>query len=206
MSKEEVGLAQALLAGEPEAFEQFVDHFRLKLFRYVWLMCGKREDAEEVTQETLLKVFEKLSQLDTPEHIRPWVFRIARNECLMMRRKSIFAPTRELSLDEFLPVVYENGEHRHLQIADWAALPDGKLLQSELREQIERGIQELPESYRSVILMRDVEQLSTEETARVLDVTTDLVKTRLHRGRLALRQKLDNNLQAGQTTHRAEER
>jgi RNA polymerase sigma-70 factor (ECF subfamily) len=192
--QEEVELARALIGGQAEAFEHFVAHFRTKIFQYTWLMCGQREDAEEVAQETLLKVFEKLSQLEDPEHIRPWVFRIARNECLMMRRKSVFAPSRELSLDEFLPAVDRDGEHRHIQIADWSALPDDRLLRSELREEIDRGIRELPESYRAVVLLRDIEELSTEETARILDLTPDVVKTRLHRGRLALRQKLDSYL------------
>ena len=192
--QEEVDIARALIRGEPEAFEQLVTHFRLKIFRYTWLMCGQREDAEEVAQETLLKVFEKLSQLEQPEHVRPWVFRIARNECLMMRRKSVFAPAQELSLDEFLPVVNGTGEHRHIQIADWSALPDDRLLQSELRHEIERGIRELPDHYRTVVLLRDVEELTTEETARILDLTLDVVKARLHRGRLPLRQKLDSYL------------
>lgn len=208
MSKQkEVELARALLSGQGEAseepaqdglaprglcaFEQFVAHFRTKIFRYAWLMCGQREDAEEVAQETLLKVFEKLSQLEDPEHVRAWVFRIARNECLMKRRKSIFAPAHELSLDEFLPAAGPDGEHRHIQIADWSALPDDRLLRAELREEIDRGIRELPEMYRAVVLLRDVEELSTEETARILDMTTNAVKTRLHRGRLALRHKLD---------------
>jgi len=81
-----------LLAGEPEAFERFVEHFRSKVFRYSWLMCGQPEDAEEVAQETLLKVFESIAQLRQPEHVRSWVFRIARNACLMQRRKILFAP------------------------------------------------------------------------------------------------------------------
>lgn len=164
----------------------------------MWLMCGQREDAEEVAQETLLKVFQKLSQLENLEQVRPWVFRIARNECLMMRRKSVFAPTQELSLDEFLPAVDQDGEHRHIQIADWSAMPDSRLLRSELREEIDRGIRELPETYRAVILLRDVEELSTDETARILDVSVDVVKTRLHRGRLALRQKLDSYLRSAE--------
>ena len=63
-------------------------------------MCGQREDAEEVAQDTLLKVFENFAQLREPEHVRSWVFRIARNACLMKRRKSVFAPVQELSLDE----------------------------------------------------------------------------------------------------------
>lgn len=197
MDKEqEIRLAKALAAGEPEAFERFVEHFHAKLFRYSWLMCGQREDAEEVAQETLLKVFENFAQLREPEHVRPWVFRIARNACLMKRRKSVYAPARELSLDEFLPAVREHGDHVHMEIADWSDLPDARMLRSELKAVLDAAIAELPDTYRSVVLLRDVEELSTGETARILDLSLDVVKTRLHRGRLAIRQKLDRYLRS----------
>ena len=178
----ETHLAQALLAGESGAFEEFVEHFRTKLFHYSWLMCGHIDDAEEVAQETLLKVFENIDSLREPEHVRAWVFRIARNACLMQRRKSVFAPSHELSLDDLPPAV---------EVPDTAVSPDSQLLRSELRAVLDRLIAELPPPYRAVVVLRDLEELSTEETAQVLDVTADVVKTRLHRGRAAMRQKLD---------------
>jgi RNA polymerase sigma-70 factor (ECF subfamily) len=192
---EEVDLARRLLRGDAAAFEHFVEHFRAKIFQYSWLMCGDREDAEEVAQETLLKVFESFDQLREPERVRPWVFRIAKNVCLMKRRKSIFAPQHELSLDQFLPT--QSGSPVKIDIADWTHLPDDELLQSEMRAALERAIGELPESYRAVILLRDIEELSTQDTAQILDVTEDTVKQRLHRGRLALRQILDAKLRTG---------
>ena len=188
----EVELARQLIGGEPEAFDRFVEHFRAKIFHYSWLMCGQREDAEEVAQETLLKVFESFDHLREPERVRPWVFQIAKNACLMKRRKSVFAPSKELSLDEFLPTMDHAGGHGKLQIADWSSLPDDRMLRSELKEVLKQAIGELPENYRSVILLRDVEELSTLETAQILDLTEDVVKTRLHRARLAVRQKLDH--------------
>ena len=90
-------------------------------------MCGQREDAEEVAQETLLKVFESFETLREPEHLKAWVFRIARNACFMKRRKSVYAPSHELSLDELLPAFQGEGESRKLQIADWSALPDSQV-------------------------------------------------------------------------------
>jgi RNA polymerase sigma-70 factor, ECF subfamily len=192
--QQEIQLAKALAAGEPEAFDRFVEHFRAKIFRYTWLMCGHREDAEEVSQETLLKVFESFDRLREPEHLRAWVFRIARNACLMKRRKSVYAPAQELSLDQFMPPVHEHGDHIHLEIADWSDLPDARVLRAELKSVLDAAIAQLPDTYRSVVLLRDVEELSTEETARILDLSTDVVKTRLHRGRLAIRQKLDGYL------------
>ena len=196
----ETELTRELLGGKPEAFDRFVEHFRAKIFHYSRLMCGQREDAEEVAQETLLKVFESFDQLRDPERVRPWIFRIAKNACLMKRRKSVFAPARELSLDEFMPSQKHNGGEVKLDIAGWSRLPDTQLLQSEMKDVLERAIGELPEIYRSVILLRDVEELSTDETAQILDVSEDSVKTRLHRARLAVRQRLDEYLRIGGPT------
>ena len=159
-------------------------------------MCCHREDAEEVAQETLLKVFESFDQLREPERVRPWVFRIAKNACLMKRRKSVFAPAHELSLEQFRPARNEADGAVKIEIADWSRLPDDQLLQSELKQVLERAIGDLPEIYRAVILLRDLEELSTQETAQILDVSEDTVKQRLHRGRLALRKTLDEHLQA----------
>lgn len=188
-------LARRLLAGERDAFDRFIEHFRPRIFQYSWLMCGDREDAEEVAQDALVKVFENLDQLREPEKLRAWVFRIAKNACLMKRRKSVFAPSRELSLDEFMPA--RDGSGGRLQIADWSNLPENQVLRTEMREVLGAAIRELPESYRSVILLRDVEELSTQDTAQILDVSDDVVKQRLHRARLAVRKRLDEYLQAG---------
>ncbi len=190
----EIRLAQELLAGKIDAFDRFVEHFRAKIFQYSWLMCGQREDAEEVAQETLLKVFQSFDQLREPEHVRSWVFRIAKNACLMKRRRSVFAPKQELSLDEFLPAMEHEGGQVKIEIADWSQLPDERVLQTELGDVLRKSIAELPDGYRSVLLLRDVEELSTEETAQILDMSADNVKTRLHRARLAVRQKLDQYL------------
>jgi RNA polymerase sigma-70 factor (ECF subfamily) len=141
----ETELARALLAGETNAFERFVEHFRGKVFHYSWVMCGSPEDAEEVAQETLLKAFESFDQLREPERVRAWVFRIARNVCLMQRRKSVFAPAHELSLDELPP-----GD----EVPDGGRAPEGQLLRTELRAVIDRVIVELPPSYRAVVLKR----------------------------------------------------
>jgi len=190
----EIELARRLIKGEPEAFERFVDYFRARIFQYSWLMCGHREDAEEVAQETLLKVFESADQLREPEKVKAWVFRIAKNACLTKRRKSIFAPARELSLDEFMPGRRQDGDRLRLEIADWSALPDGTTLRSEMKALLEKAIRELPETYRSVILLRDIEELSTQETAQILELSEDVVKTRLHRARLAIRKGIDEYL------------
>jgi RNA polymerase sigma-70 factor (ECF subfamily) len=192
----EIQLARDVLAGKPEAFDRFVEHFRAKIFQYSWLMCGHREDAEEVSQDALLKVFENFDQLREPEHVRAWVLRIAKNFCLMKRRKSQFAPAEELSLDDYMPALDGGSGQVKLQIADWSSLPEDHMLRAELRDVLDEAIADLPDIYRMVVLLRDVEELSTEETAQVLDINLDAVKTRLHRARLAIRQKLDAYLRS----------
>jgi RNA polymerase sigma-70 factor (ECF subfamily) len=178
----EVELARALTTGDRQAFDRFVEHFRSKIFHYSLMMCGHTEDAEEVAQDTLLKVFQNFDQLREPERVRSWVFRIAKNACLMQRRKSVFAPEHELSVEELPPTS---------EITDTASLPEDELGNSEVRAVLHQVITELPPPYRCVVLLRDIEQLSTEETAQILDLTPDAVKTRLHRARVSMREKLD---------------
>jgi RNA polymerase sigma-70 factor (ECF subfamily) len=185
----EVEWARRLLDGDQTAFTPFVESFQHRIFQYTWLMCGQREDAEEVAQDTLLKIFESFDQLQDPRRVRAWVFRIAKNYCLMKRRRSVFAPERELSLDELLPG--PEAEHsRSLQVADAGELPDTQLLRGELNAEIERALRSISEIYRAVVLLRDREGISTADTAEILGVTEDVVKQRLHRGRLALRKEL----------------
>jgi RNA polymerase sigma-70 factor (ECF subfamily) len=190
----EVEWARRLLEGDATAFTPFVESFQSKIFQYTWMMCGQREDAEEVAQDTLLKVFESFDQLREPEHVKAWVFRIARNYCLMKRRRSVFAPERELSLDELMPGSMPGsdspGTAASARVPDLRELPEQRLLRAELSHELETAMQELPANYRSVVLLRDVEGLSTTEAAEVLDLSADVVKQRLHRGRLALRKRL----------------
>jgi RNA polymerase sigma-70 factor, ECF subfamily len=194
---EEVKLAEELLAGNAGAFERFVEVFQSKVFQYSYLMCGHREDAEEVAQETLMKVFENFDQLREASLVKPWVFRIARNNCLMKRRRSIFAPREELSLDELVPSGAGEGAIRRLDPVDRSERPDMKAQRHELRAVMDEAIRTLPPIYRAVVLLRDVEELSTEEAAGILDVSEDVVKTRLRRARAALREALEGQVAEG---------
>ncbi len=187
---EEVSLARKLLNGDDSALDRFVSVFRTRLFRYSNLMCGHYEDAEEVTQDALLSAFRHFHELRDPEMVRSWIFRIARNACYMKRRRSVYAPDRELTLEELGP--------RRDEIADWSRLPDEEVLQKEMRQQLRSAFDTLPEMYRSVLLLRDVEGLTTEETAEVLELSRDVVKQRLHRARLAVRKQLDSYVRGKQ--------
>jgi RNA polymerase sigma-70 factor (ECF subfamily) len=115
--------AKRLLEGDAEAFAPFVESFQSKILQYAWMMCGQREDAEELAQDTLLNVFESFDQLREPEHVKAWVSRIARNFCLMRRRRSVFAPERELSLDEPTPGVDSPGTAASGRVPDLRELP-----------------------------------------------------------------------------------
>lgn len=168
------------------------------MFQYTYLMCGHREDAEEVAQDTLLQVFENFHTLRDPEHVRAWVFRIAKNACLMKRRRSVFAPDWEMSLEDYLSGDEESRRH---QIADTGILPYDEALRTEMNSALHQAIQGLPPTYRAVILLRDMEELSTEETAHILEVSTALVKQRLHRARLALRKSLIDHLKENTVSH-----
>ena len=199
LQQQESLLARRLMEGDEGAFDDFVALFRPRIFHYAIMMCGQRDDAEEVTQDALMRIFESFGQLREPEHVRAWAFRIARNACYMKRRRSVFAPREELSLDSLMPVWREAGDRRELEIADWSALPEELASRGEWSGLVNQAVSELPDIYRAVILLRDIEELSTAETAEILDVGEDVVKTRLHRARLAVRQKLDRHLRSARS-------
>lgn len=191
--EDDLALAEALIAGRPEAFEPFVERFGPLIMNFGRRMCGQREDAEEVLQETLLKAYVSLKDLRHPEALRSWVYRVAANACLRMRRRAADEPERELSLEELLPPAREDGAPP--EIADWSDIPLQRLLEGELRERLEAAILELPKDYRIVLLLRDQEGFSTRETAGILGIGESLAKVRLHRARLALRRALAEYLE-----------
>lgn len=176
----------AVQAGDPRAFDRFVERFGNRIYAFGIRMCGHREDAEDVFQETLITVFRKIQTLREPGALTTWLYRIVANGCLTRRRKSKFAPVAELSLEDLLPM---GG------VEDGPVLPEGDgpveaLYRNELSHALEKAVRDLPPDYRVIWLMRDVEGLSTEETAQALGLGISNVKMRLHRARLALRRDL----------------
>jgi len=182
-------LAEALMAGDPDAFEPFVERYAPLIMNFGRRMCGQRDDAEEVVQETLLKAYQSIRDLREPAALKSWVYRVAANACLKMRRKGKFEPERELSLDELLPRPNAGGSPP--EIPDWSDLPLEQALRAELREKIESAILKLPKDFRIVVVLRDQEGFSTRETSEILGIGEPLVKVRLHRARLALRRDLE---------------
>lgn len=186
-------LAEALIAGQPEAFEPFVERFGPLIMNFGRRMCGQRDDAEEVLQETLLQAYLSLKDLREPAALRTWVYRVASNACLRMRRRGKHDPDREISLEEVLPQAMADGSPPW--IGDWSEIPLDALLRGELKEQLDRAILDLPEDFRIVLLLRDQEGFSTHETAEILGISEALAKVRLHRARFAMRKTLAGYLE-----------
>jgi len=185
---EEDAVLRAVSEGRPGAFDRFVELFGNRIYAFGLRMCGHREDAEDVLQETLLAAYRKLSTLREPGALRTWLYRIVANSCLAKRRKSKFAPDRELSLEELLP---QGGILDEGPVVPEAEGPAGDAYRRELSEALEEAVRDLPPDFRIVWMMRDVEGLDTTETAEALGIGVSNVKMRLHRARLALRKRLE---------------
>lgn len=185
-------LAEALIAGRPEAFERFVERFGPLIRNFGRRMCGHRDDADEVLEETLLTAYLSLKDLRDPSALRGWVFRVAANACLKLRRHDRSGPRREIGLEEVLPRHRDGGGPP--QIPDWSEIPLDRILQDELRGKLDAAILGLPADYRIVLLLRDQEGFSTRQTAEMLEISETLAKVRLHRARLALRKSLEGYL------------
>jgi len=180
-------LVEAIQSGEHGLFADLVKRYERALYNFGIRMCGNPTDAEDLVQDTFLNVYKYLKSFRRETKFKNWLYRIAATACIKRRRRSKFAPERELSLDQFLPSDEADVE---LATPRWADAPLEQVLNDELERQIQNGILELPEKYRSVLVLRDVEGFSTEETAQILNLTTSNVKVRLHRARLYLRDHL----------------
>lgn len=180
-------LIQAINSGQTEKFHDLVKRYEHKLYNFSLRMCRDRSDAEDMIQDTFLNVFKYLKNFRYESKFKNWLYKVAASTCIKKRRKSKFAPEKELSLDEFLPnEEAEKPDH----IPEWALLPLDKLLNDELRDKINETILTLPKKYRLVMVLRDIEEFSTDETAEILNLSPSNVKVRLHRARLYMRDKL----------------
>jgi RNA polymerase sigma-70 factor (ECF subfamily) len=184
---EDFELIQAINSGQFDRFPELVKRYEQKLYNFSLRMCRDAADAEDTVQETFLNVFRYLKRFRYETKFKNWLYRVAASTCIKKRRKSKFAPERELSLDEFFP---QDEAEIPDQVPKWALRPLDKLLNDELLDQINEAIFTLPEKYRLVIVLRDIEGFSTAETAQILNLSDANVKVRLHRARLFLRDKL----------------
>lgn len=170
----------------PEDLDDLVDRHGSRLYNFASRMCRSGEDAKDVLQETFLAAARGLKDFRGEGKLSTWLFRIAANACRKMRRRGKFEPPRHLSLEEFLP----QDHAPDAALGDSPETPEAALLRTDLREAIESAIAGLPSAYRAVLILRDLEGLSTDETAEVLGLIPTTVRVRLHRARLFLRQRL----------------
>ena len=181
----DVALVERVRGGDVSAYDTLVRKYERQVFRIAQHITQNREDAEDVVQDAFLKAYEKLDQFQGNAKFYTWLVRIAVNESLMRLRRR--RSGRMVSIDEDVETE-EGGVPR--DIADWAPDPEQNYDQAELAEILRKTIQGLPQGFRIVFVLRDVEGLSTEETAETLGLSVPAVKSRLLRARLQLRERL----------------
>ncbi|HUZ04424.1 MAG TPA: sigma-70 family RNA polymerase sigma factor [Acidobacteriaceae bacterium] len=178
-------LVERVKKGDLAAFEQLMKQYDRQIFRIAQHITQNREDAEDIVQDTFLKAFTKLEQFQGNSKFYTWLVRIAVNESLMRLRKRRSSKT--VSMDE--DVQTEEGSIPR-DFADWTPNPEQQYSQSELADILRKTVQGLPPGFRSVFALRDIDGLSTEETADALGLSIPAVKSRLLRARLQLRERL----------------
>ncbi len=182
---DEAALVAQAQRGGVEAFTELVNRYEGNIYRLARHITQNPEDAEDVLQETFLKAFEHLGDFQGNSKFYTWLVRIAVNQSLMKLRKR--KSTASVSLDD----PYDTGEENLTrEIAVWEPNPEQTYSREELREILEKAIDSLPATFRAVFALRDIEELSTEETAAMLNLSIPAVKSRLLRARLRLREKL----------------
>jgi RNA polymerase sigma-70 factor (ECF subfamily) len=184
-SADETQLVPQSREGDTTAFNELVRRYERKIFRLAQHITQNREDAEDVLQETFLKAYEHLDQFKGDSKFYTWIVRIAVNQALMKLRRR--RTDKSVSMDETI----DTGEDTVTrEIAAWEENPEQRFSRAEIGEIMDGAIQSLEPIYRSVFVLRDVEDLSTEETADALGLSVPAVKSRLLRARLQLREKL----------------
>lgn len=167
-----------------------VERYGAYIYRLALRILGNPQDAEDVLQETFLKAFRHLPSFDGRSSLATWLYRIATNEALMLLRKE---KEGFVSLDE--PNSDNEEDQEPLQIVDWCCLPEEMLMNAESKKMLEQAIARLSPALRVVVILRDLQGLSTRETSQILQISEEAVKTRLSRARLQLRQWLSEYFQ-----------
>ncbi len=191
---EEAELVARLRAGDDDAYATLVKQQAGRMLAVARRMLGSEEDAQDVVQEAFLSAFKAIDRFEGTSRLSTWLHRIVVNAALMKIRASKRRP--ETPIEELLPRFLEDG-HLAVMPAGWKKTAQDVLESKETRAMVRGFIDELPEPYRNVLLLRDIEGLDTKETADLLEVSPNAVKIRLHRARLALRTLLDPHMREG---------
>ena len=184
---DDIFLIERLKSKDPVAMNELVDSYSGKIYSLAMGMLKNQEDAEDVLQDTLLQVFVKIHTFREESALSSWVYKIALNFSYMKIRKN--KKVSYIPLDESMPQFKPDGMHLN-SVANWSEKGDTAYLTKELGMILKENIGKLSEKYRTVLVLRDVEGLSTEEVANITGMTVPAVKSRLHRARLFLREKL----------------
>ncbi len=190
----ETELVEAARGGDAEAFTTLVNQYDRNIYRLALNITGNPEDAEDVLQETFLKAYANLERFKGDSRFYTWLVRIGVNEALMKLRKR--KADRTVSLDE--PIETGDDESMPREVVDWGENPEQRYARQELNDILAQALNELEPAFRIVVYLRDVESLSTEETAEMLNLSVPAVKSRLLRGRLKLRERLNQHFRGAQ--------
>ena len=186
-------------AGDERAFTRLVKRYEDLVYRYAYKLCRDEERAEEVFQDAFVNVFRKLSQFDGKAKFSTWLYRVVTNACLMKLRRTKLARA-SVSIeapDGFTDTPAFDAEGKRRQtIPSWKDTPLDGVMRHELRSKLDNAIAKLPPDYRVVFVLRDIEERSADETARILRLSVPAVKSRLHRARAFLRQQLDGYMRS----------
>lgn len=195
---DERALVAASRDGDPAALEALVQSHQDRVYSFAMRMCRNVEDAKDILQDTFLGVIRSIREFREESKFSTWLYRIAANACLKKQRRGVHDPTpeQELSLDDLMP--RPDAEGRKPEIPDWSGDAERALLQGELSARMESAIDKLPRDYKTVLVLRDVEGLSAEETAQALGLSVPAVKSRLHRARVFVRRELADYLTGSQ--------
>jgi len=197
--KEDRLLIDRARRGDQRAFSVLVRQYEDLVYRFAFHVCRDEEKAAETLQDTFINVFRKLKQFDGKSKFTTWLYRIVANNCLMKRRKRKI-DLASLSIDQpegFRDDPLRDEEGRVIQtIPSWKETPLDRVMDGELRETLDRAIQQLPVEYRVVFVLRDIEEKTAGETAKILRLSVPAVKSRLRRARMFLREQLHGYMKA----------
>jgi RNA polymerase sigma-70 factor (ECF subfamily) len=183
-------LVRDAAGGDRDAMERLLMRAQEVAYRFSLLVCGHPDDAEDVMQDALLKTFRYANRITQPEAFRTWLYKTVRNACLMKRRRRVGEPSRLVSIEQ--GDRSKEGKRTPIDVADDARAADQCLIDSWVGERLGKALQRLPPTFRALVVMREMEGLSTREVARILGISEANVKTRLHRARIMLRRQLED--------------
>lgn len=175
-----------VLKGDQSAFSDIVSHYQHSLYQVCYRMLGNKQEAEDIAQEAFVRAYMNLHTFDQKRKFSTWLYRIATNLCIDRLRKK--KPDYYLDAE----VAGTEGLNMYSQISTDAPLPEEELEKMELQERVQYEISRMPEKYRVVVVLKYIEELSLQEISEVLEMPLGTVKTRLHRGREALRKQLNS--------------